>query len=285
MMSIGKKIVIQLIKIIGILFIICGIEYLFLLISPGMSEQVDAIVQKNSILEFYIKWFFNAIFRFDFGRTLTDGRLISEVLSYSSIITLKLTIGALGITIIISLTGGVLNVMFPNAFGVKVFNQIVAFLSGFHVVVLGAVAIRIFGLFGSSGVSLTPLLILTFGNGALQDAVQYIVQAIKKIFNSDYIRATKARGGNVWLNALKEIAISILTLINSRFPYLIGGAFIVEYFFSINGLGMQIIDGVKGKESLFLMSITLIVALVVLLLNSFIQEIHITLDPRLRKEN
>ena len=207
-MKIVKNIFLQLIKIISALFIICGIEYLFLLISPGMSEQVDNIVQNNSLTGFYINWFFNALIKLDFGRTLTDGRLISEALSYSSLITFKLTIGALGITVLISLITGILNVAYPNAIFVKIINRIIAFLSGFHVVVLGAVAIRIFGLYGSNGVSLTPLLILTFGNGALQDAVQYIVLAIKKIYNSDYIRATKARGGDVWINALKEIIIN-----------------------------------------------------------------------------
>lgn len=282
-MDILKGIFHRLLKIVIALFIICGIEYIFLLISPGMSEQVDKIVRSNSLFEFYVNWFINALFKFDFGRTLTDGRLISEALSYSSFITLKLTVGALGITLIIALITGVLNVVYPNATGVKVLGRVIAFFSGFHVVVLGAIAIRLLGIIGTSDVGITSLIILTFGNGALQDAVDFVVRTIKKIYNSDYIRATKARGANIWGNSFKEIAINLFTLINSRFSFLIGGAFVVEYFFSINGLGMQIIDGVKGKESLLLMSVTLIVALAVLLLNSIVQEIHIILDPRLKK--
>ena len=283
MINILKRIALQSGKIFLTVFIICGIEYIFLLNSPGMSEQVENISQDGNLAFFYFNWFFNAVFKLNFGRTLTDGRLISESLHYSSIITFKLTIGALLITVLVVLVMAIINILHPKSAIVKAVNQFIAFFSGFHVVVLGAIAIRIFGLYGSNDVGITPLLILTFGNGALYDAVQYMVQAFIKIHNSDYIRATKARGGNIWINAQKEILITLLTLINSRFPYLIGGAFIVEYFFSINGLGMQIIHGVKGKESLFLMSVTMLVAFIVLLLNSIIQGIHSILDPRLRR--
>jgi ABC-type dipeptide/oligopeptide/nickel transport system permease component len=252
-----------------------------------MSEQVDKLVQQESYVKFYINWFIHAIFKQDFGSSITDGRLISESLWYSAWISFKLTSGALVLTILISISNGFLTFKFPESKLIRASNGIISALSGFHTVVLGVITNKIFGLYYvNNDVGFIPLMILAIGNGALQDATQYITQALKNIYNSDYIRAAKARGGNIWKNIFNELAIHILTLINSRFPYLIGGAFVVEYFFNINkGLGMQIITGVKNKEALLLMSFTLIVAASVLILNILTHEFHKMLDPRLRKIN
>ena len=132
--------------------------------------------------------------------------------------------------------------------------------------------------------SILAILILALGNGSGSDAISYLTRAFERIFNSDYIKAAKARGGNLWINASYEMGISILALINSRFPYLIGGAFIIEYFYEIRGLGYWIIAGIKGREVLYLLAITFLVAFFVLLLDQTVQFLHTILDPRLKKE-
>lgn len=283
-MKIALQIIKSLVLILISLFIICGIEYVLFLLSPGMSDQVEKLSQTQDISTYYFTWFKNILLYGDFGRKFTDGSLISETLKYSVKFTLKLTFGALLYSILLSFSAAILNVFYPKKWFTRIWAGLLNALSGFHVIILGVVIQKLIGLGKVNQVTIIPILILALGNGSVSDAIGYLTQAFKKLFGSDYIMASRARGGALLKNSFNEIAISLLSIVNSRFPYIVGGAFIVEIFFNINGLGKKIIDGIPEKEALFLMSVTLIVALTVLLLNRLVYLFHFLLDPRLRKE-
>ena len=277
---IGKS----LLFIVVMLFLICGIEFFLFSLSPGMGEQIQEYSRQGGLLQSYLSWFKNVIIHFDFGRKVSDGALVTHTLKYAVWFTTKLTMGALFFTLFFSITSALLNTLQPRKWYTRMYYSTLSVISGFHLIALGALAQKLFGLAEINRVSLLPILILALGNGSVSDAISYLTQSFERIFNSDYIKAAKARGGNLWINAGYEMGISILSLINSRFPYLIGGAFIIEYFYEIRGLGYWIITGIKGREVLYLLAITFIVAFAVLLLNQTIQFLHSLLDPRLKKE-
>ena len=60
----------------------------------------------------------------------------------------------------------------------------------------------------------------------------------------DYVRTARAKGVSekriLWVHVLRNAAIPIITYVMSNLPSLLIGAFLVERFFSIPGIGREI---------------------------------------------
>jgi peptide/nickel transport system permease protein len=107
-----------------------------------------------------------------------------------------------------------------------------------------------------------------------------------EVLSQDYIRTARAKGlgeGPVlFVHALKNAAVPIVTVIGIGVALLIGGAVVTESVFAIPGLGRLTIDAIVRRDYPVIQGIVLMFSFVYVLVNLAVDLIYTTLDPRIR---
>jgi peptide/nickel transport system permease protein len=102
----------------------------------------------------------------------------------------------------------------------------------------------------------------------------------------DYITMAKAKGitsRRVLLrHAFRPSTFSLITVAGLNFGRLIGGAFIIEVIFALNGIGRYIVDGILGRDYIPVQGGVVIVAVAYVLINFAIDMLYAVIDPRIR---
>ncbi len=110
--------------------------------------------------------------------------------------------------------------------------------------------------------------------------------AMLEVLSQDYIRMARAKGLGQWtilfLHALKNAAIPIVTVIGIGIALLIGGAVVTESVFAIPGLGRLTVDAILRRDYPVIQGIVLMFSFVYVLVNLVIDILYTVLDPRIR---
>jgi peptide/nickel transport system permease protein len=110
--------------------------------------------------------------------------------------------------------------------------------------------------------------------------------AMLEVLSQDYIRMARAKGLGqrtiLFLHALKNAAIPIVTVIGIGVALLIGGAVVTESVFAIPGLGRLTVDAILRRDYPVIQGIVLMFSFVYVLVNLVIDLVYILLDPRIR---
>jgi peptide/nickel transport system permease protein len=110
--------------------------------------------------------------------------------------------------------------------------------------------------------------------------------AMLEVLSQDYIRMARAKGLGQWnilfLHALKNAAIPIVTVIGIGIALLIGGAVVTESVFAIPGLGRLTVDAILRRDYPVIQGIVLMFSFVYVLVNLVIDILYTALDPRIR---
>ena len=104
--------------------------------------------------------------------------------------------------------------------------------------------------------------------------------------NQDYVRTARAKGLGeqriLWVHVLRNAAIPIVTHVMSNLPTLLFGAFMIEQFFSIPGIGREMILAVQNSDFPVIKAITVYVAAATLILNLLTDLMYKAIDPRVQ---
>ena len=110
--------------------------------------------------------------------------------------------------------------------------------------------------------------------------------AMLEVLQQDYIRTAKAKGlgqgGILFIHALKNAAVPIVTVIGIGIALLIGGAVVTESVFAIPGLGRLTIDAILRRDYPVIQGIVLLFSFVYVLVNLMIDVTYTIVDPRIR---
>ena len=110
--------------------------------------------------------------------------------------------------------------------------------------------------------------------------------SVLEVLQADYIRTAYAKGlrptSVLFLHALKNAAVPVLTTIGVGFALLIGGVVITESVFALPGLGRLTVDAVLQRDYSIIQGVTLIFAFVYALVNLAVDLAYTLFDPRIR---
>jgi peptide/nickel transport system permease protein len=129
-----------------------------------------------------------------------------------------------------------------------------------------------------------PTLTLSFIYVAL---IARITRAsVLEVLNEDYIRTARAKGQIerkvLFMHALKNAAVPIVTVIGIGVALLIGGVVVTESVFNIPGLGRLVVDAITRRDYPIIQGLILFFAFVYILLNLLIDIAYTIVDPRIR---
>jgi peptide/nickel transport system permease protein len=104
--------------------------------------------------------------------------------------------------------------------------------------------------------------------------------------NQDYVRTARAKGmseGRVmWVHVLRNAAIPVVTNVMIQLPGLLAGAFLIERFFSIPGIGREVIIAVERSDFPVIKAVTIYVAIATMMLNLLADLLYKAIDPRVQ---
>jgi peptide/nickel transport system permease protein len=107
-----------------------------------------------------------------------------------------------------------------------------------------------------------------------------------EVLQQDYIRTARSKGmgqgGILFVHALKNAAVPIVTVIGIGVALLIGGAVVTESVFAIPGLGRLTIDAIVRRDYPLIQGIVLLFSFVYVLVNLAVDVLYTLLDPRIR---
>ena len=107
-----------------------------------------------------------------------------------------------------------------------------------------------------------------------------------EVLSQDYIRTARAKGVGqrpiLFLHALKNAAVPIVTIIGIGFAGLIGGAVVTESVFAIPGVGRLVVDAILRRDYPIIQGVVLILSFVYVLVNLGVDLLYTLFDPRIR---
>jgi len=106
------------------------------------------------------------------------------------------------------------------------------------------------------------------------------------VLAQDYVRAAKAKGVArrtvLFLHALKNAALPIVSIVGIGIAALISGAVVTETVFGIPGLGRLIVDALLRRDYPIIQGVVLVFSFAYIVVNLAIDVLYTLLDPRVR---
>lgn len=129
-----------------------------------------------------------------------------------------------------------------------------------------------------------PVATLSFG--FIAGYSRYIRSTMLEALGQDYVRTAKAKGlprpEVVYIHALKNAALPIVTLVALDLPFLLGGAIVTERIFGWPGMGRLFLDHVSRSDTAVVMGILMMIAVAVIIFQIIADVTYAWLDPRIR---
>jgi len=110
--------------------------------------------------------------------------------------------------------------------------------------------------------------------------------SLLEVLREDYVRTARAKGLAEQLiinrHALKNALLPVVTVIGIEFAFLMGGLVVTEQVFNLNGLGRLLVDSVQQSDYTMTQGIVMVIVLVFVVTNFFVDILYAWLDPRIR---
>jgi peptide/nickel transport system permease protein len=115
---------------------------------------------------------------------------------------------------------------------------------------------------------------------------RYIRSTMLEALNQDYVRTARSKGlprrEIIFIHALKNASLPIVTIVGLDLPFLLGGALVTERIFAWPGMGRLFIDHVSRGDTPVVMGILMLIAVSVVFFQILTDIVYAWLDPRIR---
>ena len=265
-------------------------------------EQIENIRKQLGVDQpYYVQlWIFiKQILTFDYGASWSTGEPVSQIiltrLGPSLTLLIPLTILQTVISIILALAvasvrGSLTDRMVMMLCTIGMSISILVYIILFQYVL--AYQLSWFPVQGWSDqfsqnlfqYSLLPILIMLVVS--IAPTLRLYRSFVLDEINQDYVRTARAKGVGesrvLSVHVLRNASIPIVTEVMASLPALLIGAFLIERFFGIPGIGREIIIAVERSDFPVIKAITVYVAAVTMIFNLIADLIYKAIDPRVQ---
>ena len=110
--------------------------------------------------------------------------------------------------------------------------------------------------------------------------------SVLEVLNEDYVRTARSLGLSemlvVFRHALKNAMLPIVTVVGLSFGNLLNGTVIVEFIFSIPGIGSLLVYGINSRDYPLVQTVILFYAFVFVMINFLTDVVYKKIDPRVQ---
>lgn len=275
----------------------------------GVPVAVGAFWERVPVWKRYLSWL-GRIATLDFGRSFIDDERVIDKVGQALPVTMGLNLLAIALIYAISIPLGIYAAVtrgraFDNASSLFLFvlysipdfwlaTMAIMFLSSsiwFDVFPSGKLVSDdpwsmsyVPWLLDVAWHLVLPLVVMTYGGFA--SLSRYVRTSMLESLSQDFVRTARAKGLPelvvVGKHAFRNAMITIITLLGNLLPRMIGGSVIVEYIFSIDGMGKLGFDAILSRDYPVIMAITTASAVLTLLGILVSDLLYGVVDPRVR---
>ena len=298
-----KRILLLIPTVIGVSFIVFLLFYL----SPGDAalakagpnapkEVIEALRENMGLndpfLAQYLRFLKGLLFHFDLGTSYISGSSVTKTLLAVFPNTLKLTGFSLLIAVFFGILLGVLSAVKRGTFVDKLVMIISMvgiampiFWTGILLILLFSVRLRWLPPSGFS--SFKAMLMPAFALGLQSSAIimRMTRSSMLEVLNQDYIETANAKGLKkqkiIFVHALKNAMIPIITTIGLQAGGLLGGSVLTETVFSIPGIGRLMVESIKTRDLPVVLGGVILISICYSLISIIVDILYGFIDPRI----
>ncbi|MCR4407362.1 MAG: ABC transporter permease [Anaerolineae bacterium] len=115
---------------------------------------------------------------------------------------------------------------------------------------------------------------------------RFVRATMLEVMSEDYIRTARAKGLPnfiiLFIHALKNASLPLVTIIGLDIPMLLGGAIVTERIFAWPGMGRLFLDHVSRADTPVVMGILMLISVAVVIFQLITDIVYAWLDPRIR---
>jgi peptide/nickel transport system permease protein len=245
---------------------------------------------ERPLLEQYAGYLGN-LCRGDLGRSFTYRKPVLKVIGERLPATLVLAGCALTISLAISFPVGVLAAvrkdslldrgsLVASLLGVSMPN----FWLGPLLILLFSVKLRWLPVSGNEGWRSVILPAITLGAALSAILTRMLRSSLVEVLRADYLQAARARGVPewrvIWVHALRNASLPVITLIGLQLGSLLSGAVITETVFAWPGIGSLLLGAIQGRDYPLVQGCVLVVSLGYVGANLLADLLYRWADPR-----
>lgn len=310
------KIIKKMLMMIPIILLVSVILFCLLKAMPGDAAQMIAgefgteaeieayrkeLGLDQPLYVQYFKWL-SGMLRGDFGKSMMSGMPIVNKVKQRLPATMELTLLSVLLSIVVALPLGIISAVYRNSpidSAVSVLSVVGISMPSFW---LGTLMIMLFSLklkwlpasgympFAEDPLTSLKLMIMpsiAVCGSVLATNMRQIRNSMLEVLDQDYIVTAKAKGlpGHIliWKHAFRNALIPVVTVVAMQTGKLFGGACIAETIFIIPGIGNEIVSSIMSRDYPITMAMIMIVAVIIIFINTFIDVLYGFIDPRVGK--
>jgi peptide/nickel transport system permease protein len=115
---------------------------------------------------------------------------------------------------------------------------------------------------------------------------RFVRATMLEAMDEDYVRTARAKGLPnrmvVFVHALKNASLPLVTIVGLDIPMLLGGAIVTERIFAWPGMGRLFLDHVTRADTPVVMGILMLISVAVIVFQILTDLVYAWLDPRIR---
>ena len=236
-----------------------------------------------------------AVTKGDIGRSYVTKRSVAQEVLAAFPATLKLSALAMLIAILVGLPCGILSAIKQYSIFDTV-TMIFAMIGlSMPVFWLGLLLILLFSVhlrwLPSSGFGTFKAMILpavSLSAQAISMVTRMTRSSMLEVVRADYIRTARAKGQKesvvIWVHALHNALIPVVTLCGLQFGHLLAGAILTESIFAIPGIGRLMVTSIMQRNYPVVQGGVLFIAIAFSIVNLLVDLVYAYIDPRIKAQ-
>jgi peptide/nickel transport system permease protein len=248
----------------------------------------------------YVMWL-GRVVRGDFGTSIKTQRPVVDEITPRLKVTAQVSAAAFVVSLLIAFPAGIAGAIWRNTWldrTITVFAvsavAVPSFWLAIMLILLFSVKLQWLPPSGFvspfedpvRGLKLLVMPVLMLGWEGAAVLTRQTRSSMLEVLNQDYVRTARAKGlagaRVIWLHALKNAMLPIVTIIGLRVGFLLGGTAIVETIFTIPGMGRLFVSSISTRDFPVIQACVLIIALGTVIASLLTDLAYGLLDPRIR---
>jgi peptide/nickel transport system permease protein len=269
--------------------------------TPEQLQRTRILMGLDQPLPVQYALWLGRVARGDLGVSYLNGLPVQAMLAQRLPVTAQLTVASLLVALLIAGPLGIVSAVRPHSWIARWVTGYNALAMAVPTFWLGILLVLFFGLrlkwlptsgfvpaWQEPGRALRFLILPAFTLGAYVSAVlaRFIRAALLETLFQDYVRTARAKGVRertvVWIHALRNALIPVVTVVGLQFGAFMGGAVITEAIFDYPGLGRMLLQAILTRDYTVVQGTILFVVVAFVLINLLTDLVYALLDPRIR---
>ena len=306
---IGKRVL----QVIPVLLLVTFFSFMLLHLSPAdpaellagetpTPEQIEEIRRfygfDQPVLVQYGKWLWNVLHG-DLSTSMMSREPVINTIAARLPATLLIVIYGMIIAVVVGAPLGIWAAAKPGSIADSFATAVASFGVAVPYFWVGMVLVLILGLrmgwFPATGavpfsedpwgaIHAATLPAIALSMSGIAEIVRQLRASLLEVLSSNYVRTLRAKGLSstaiLWRHGLKNVGITLVTVIGLVFNRKLGATVVIEAVFAIPGTGSAIVFATVNKDFVVVQGIILVFATIVVSVNLITDLMYALLDPR-----